>query len=234
MVSFMPVINVKHATVIYNNNVVANDDVNLRIEEGDFIFILGRNGSGKSTLLRLITRDIDPTEGAVYFDDRNMKDFTRKEMPFFRRQFGIIWQEPLLVQHKTVFENVALAMFAVGQTEEVIKMAVPAALGLVGIRKKADVYPKELSGGERFKVALARAVVNNPKILIADEPTANLDRDTAWDIVCLLDEINRLGITVVVATHAQELVNIMRKRVVTMTYGRLMGDVRKGKYGDII
>ncbi len=230
----MPALTVRNATVIYNKTIVANDNITLYIQDGDFVFLLGKTGSGKSTLLKLLTRDIDPTSGDVFFDEKNMKEIPRKQMPYFRRQYGIVWQEPQLIKERTVFENVALALFVTGQTKEVIQASVPAALGLVGIRKKADFYPHELSGGDRFKVCLARAVVNNPKILIADEPTANLDRDAAWDIMCLLNEINRLGITVVVATHAAELVNIMRKRVITMEEGRLLGDVRRGRYGDLV
>ena len=226
-------IRLEGATKRYENKAVGAEAVTLRIEQGDFLFVIGRTGAGKTTLLRLITRDFDPTEGNVYIDDENMKHISRSKMPYFRRRFGVVWRDPYLIPNKTVYENVALAMFAVRQPSNLIEISVPAALGMVGMRKKADFYPQDLSGGERFKVALARAIINGPEILVADEPTANLDRDTAWDIMCLLAEINRKGTTVIVATHAHELVKIMGKRVATMIRGRMFMDVDKKLYGKI-
>lgn len=227
----MPVIRLEGVTKRYENKALGAEAVTLRIEEGDFLFVIGRTGAGKTTLLRLITRDFDPTEGNVYIDDENMRNIPNRKMPYFRRRYGVVWRDPYLIPNKTVYENVALAMFAIRQPKAVIEQSVPMALGIVGMRKKADFYPRDLSGGERFKVALARAIINQPEILVADEPTANLDRDSAWDIMCLLEEINRRGTTVIVATHAHELVKIMGKRVATMIRGRLFVDVSKRLYG---
>ncbi len=230
----MPMIVLQDVTKVFENDTLAVDSISLGIEQGEFVFLLGKSGAGKSTLLRLIARELEPTSGDIQVDGKSMTNMKKRDIPFLRRKFGLIWQNSLLLPDRTVYDNVALAMYATEQPQKLINESVPAALSLVNMRKKADRFPHELSGGEQFKVALARAVVNNPQVLCADEPTANLDKDSAWDIMCLLDEINRCGITVIVATHAQELVTIMRKRVVTLTEGRLLGDVRKGKYGDII
>lgn len=224
----------EHVSKIFKNNMPGLRNVNLKIEKGEFVFLLGRSGAGKSTLMKLITRELEPTRGEIYVDGQRIDTIKRKDIAFLRRKMGIIKQERTLLEHKTVYENVAFALVATEQPKKVIEQSVPAALGLVGMRKKADCMPSELSGGEKFRIELARAVVNNPSILIADEPTANLDPDSAWDIMCLIDEINRCGITVIVATHAKQLVNIMKKRVVTLYHGQIIGDVKKGRYGDII
>lgn len=230
----MPVITFDKVTKVFDHGVVGVENISLRIEQGEFVFLLGKSGAGKSTFMRLLIRDLEPTNGSIFFEHQNVMELKKKELPFLRRKFGVIWQDPMLLPNRTVYDNVALAMYATEQPKELISQSVPAALGLVGMRKKWENYPNELSGGEQFKVALARAVVNNPQILIADEPTANLDKDSAWDTMYLLDEINRCGITVIVASHAKELVSIMRKRVITLTEGRILGDVKRGKYGDIV
>ena len=229
----MPMIVLKDVTKVFGNQ-TAVDRVSLEIKQGEFVFLLGKSGAGKSTLLKLIAKELEPSSGDIQIDGKSLTAMKKKEIPFLRRRFGVIWQDSFLLPDRTVYDNVSLAMYAIEQPQRLIDESVPAALSLVNMRKRADRFPHELSGGEQFKVALARAVVNNPQILCADEPTANLDKDSAWDIMCLLEEINRCGITVIVATHAQELVSIMRKRVVTLTEGRLLGDVKKGRYGDII
>lgn len=221
-------------TKTYKNNLVGVKDINLEIGQGEFLFLLGKSGAGKSTLIKLITKEINPTKGEIHIENIILGQVAQKEIPFFRRSLGIVHQEAGLLEYKTVYDNVAFAMMATEQPYELICDSVPTALGIVGLRQKAQSMPHELSGGEQFKVALARAIVNSPRILIADEPTANLDPDTAWDIMCLLDEINRKGVTVLVATHAYEMVNIMKKRVVTLYEGRIIGDVRSGKYGYLV
>lgn len=230
----MAAIAFNNVTKIYENNVIGLNNITINIQKGEFVFILGKSGAGKSTFLNLITRQIEPTSGKITVEDVNISEIPKKKVPFFRRNFGIVYQEASLLPNKNVYDNIAFAMIATEKPTSLIKKSVPIALGTVGMRKKADCYPWELSGGELFRVGLARAIVNNPSIIIADEPTANLDPDMSWDIMCLLDEFNRKGVTVLVATHAKELVNIMRKRVVTFYNGRMIGDVKNGKYGYII
>lgn len=230
----MAAITFNNVTKIYENNVIGLNNITINIQKGEFVFILGKSGSGKSTFLNLITRQIEPTSGKITVEDVNISEIPKKKVPFFRRNFGIVYQETSLLPNKNVYDNIAFAMIATEKPTSLIKKSVPIALGTVGMRKKAACYPWELSGGELFRVGLARAIVNNPSIIIADEPTANLDPDMSWDIMCLLDELNRKGVTVLVATHAKELVNIMRKRVVTFYNGKMIGDVKNGKYGYII
>lgn len=230
----MPYILLEQVTKRFDGNKIGIQNASLEIEKGEFVFFVGKSGSGKTTLIKLISRQYKPTEGVVIFEDEKLNDMPAKKIPYLRRKMGVITQETGLLETRTVYENIAFAMLATEQAPKVIQEAVPTALGMVGMRKKADRLPSEISGGERIRVALARAIVNNPQVLIADEPTANLDADSAWDIMCLLKEINHIGITVLVATHAKELVNIMKKRVVTLNQGKIIGDVKKGKYGDTI
>ncbi|MCI8342611.1 MAG: ATP-binding cassette domain-containing protein [Firmicutes bacterium] len=218
----------------YENGAVGLRGANIRIEPGEFVFILGKSGSGKSTFLNIISGEIKPSGGSVVVDGEDMAKIKRKNIPFIRRKFGIIREESLLMEDKNVFKNVELALIATQKPRETMKENVFKALGLVGMRDKAFFMPHELSGGERTKVVLARAVVTNPSIIIADEPTAGLDRDTTWDMATLFDEINRLGVTVIMATHEKEFVDILQKRVVTLYNGRIIGDVKKGKYGYLI
>lgn len=215
----MAEISFKNVVKIFENKAVGLNHFNLEIEKGEFVFLVGKSGVGKSTSLRLLTKEIEPTKGKIYVRERDLAEITRKELPYFRRSMGIVWQQTQLLPKKTVYENVAFALEVLETDKKKIAEDVPAALGLVNMNKKADRYPKELSGGECLRVALARAMVNNPSILIADEPTGNLDQDTAWDIMCLLDEANRCGITVVVATHALELARLMKKRIIVMRAG---------------
>lgn len=219
---------------IYPNSMVGLENASLEINEGEFVFIVGKTGSGKSTLLKLITAELSPTKGCLSVCNIGLNNLDRKHLPYYRRLLGIIDKEVPLLPNKTVYENLEFAMIAAEQTTKKIHESIPLALKLVGMSKKTNEYPENLSEGERIRIIMARAVVNNPKIIIADEPTANLDYDTAWDIICLFNDINKLGITIIIATHAKEFVDIMKKRVVTMRNGKIFGDVEKGKYGWII
>lgn len=221
-------------TKLFDGGKVGIQNASLQIEKGEFVFLVGRSGSGKTTLIKLISRIYQPTKGTVFVEDENLNTMPAKMVPYLRRKIGIVTQEAGLLEHKTVFENIEFAMIATEHSKEKRQTSIPAALSVVGMSAKASCFPHEISIGERMKVELARAIANNPKILIADEPTASLDPDSAWDIMCLLRDINQIGITVIVATHAKELVNIMKKRVVTLSHGKIIGDVKKGKYGDTI
>lgn len=224
----MAEISFQNVTKIYENKAVGLNNFNLEIEKGEFVFLVGKSGVGKSTSLKLLTKEIEPTQGKIYVMGQEVSQIARKELPYFRRKLGIVWQQTQLLPQKTVYENVAFALEVLEVEKEKIAQDVPAALGLVNMNKKADRYPKELSGGECLRVALARAMVNNPSILIADEPTGNLDDDSAWDIMCLLDEANRCGVTVVVATHALHLAKLMKKRIITMRAGYVTRDIPPG------
>ncbi len=228
------VISLKNVSKIYTGDIIGVKNVSFDVNDGEFIFIIGKTGSGKSTILKLITGEIKPTEGDISVYDLSLNDMGRKELPYYRRLLGIIDKNISLLDHKTVYKNLELAMIATEQSSKTISYSIPRALGLVGMTKKMHEYPSTLSEGEKFKILMARAVVNNPQIIIADEPTSNLDYDTAWDIMCLFNDINRLGITVIMATHAKEFVDIMKKRVITIRNGTVIGDVHKGKYGLII
>ncbi len=211
----------------------AVQDINLKIEQGEFVFVLGSSGAGKSTLLHLMAGDFTPTSGRVLLDNIDLATVPERKRPLIRRRYGVVWQDPKLIEDRTIFENIAITMRAAGMRRKQIYEAVPKALGIVGLRKTLDSFPYEISGGERMRIELARAIVNSPDILIVDEPTANLDNDTAWDMIQLFQEINRRGTTVVMATHAKSFVNILRKRVITLADGKIIGDVKNGRYGYI-
>lgn len=215
---------------VYANGVTALRDVSLHIGRGEFVFLVGPSGAGKSTLVRLIYREEVATRGIVLVDGLNLGRLRRRDVPFLRRQMGVVFQDFKLLPNRTAYENVAFAMFVTGHTRRQIRRRVPEVLELVGLAHKADALPSELSGGEQQRVAVARAVVNHPKILLADEPTGNLDPETAWGIMELLVEINRRGTTVVVATHAQSIVNALRRRVIRLEGGRVIGDEPQGVY----
>ncbi len=208
-------------------------DINLKIDQGEFVFVLGSSGAGKSTLLHLIAGDLVPTRGRVLLDGIDLATVPERRRPLIRLRYGLVWQEPQLIEDRTIYENIAISMRASGMRRNQIRESVPKALGIVGLRRTLDSFPHEISGGERMRVELARAIANSPDILIVDEPTANLDEDTAWDMVQLFQEINRRGTTVIMATHAKNIVNILRKRVVTLADGRIIGDVQNGRYGYI-
>ena len=203
-----------HATKRYPNGTVGLHNASFTIEKGEFVFIVGSSGSGKSTLLKLILHEEVPTEGEVYVNGFGIHQMPRSEIPYLRRGLGIVFQDFRLLPNKTVYENVSYAMQVVEAQPKDIRRQVPVALALVGLSKKAKVYPDQLSGGEQQRVALARALVNNPSVLVADEPTGNLDPNTSWEIMKLLEEINQRGTTVIVATHEKNIVDEMKKRVI--------------------
>lgn len=210
-------------------------NINFTAEQGEFIFLCGRTGSGKSTFLRLITRELTPTKGKILFDGRDIAAMQQWEVPYLRRQIGVIRQgEGLFLEGRTAAENLEFVMRATGHEEDVLRERALKALGMVGLKQKADMLPSELSIGERKRVEIARALLNSPKLILADEPTASLDGDISWDIMSLFDDINRLGVTLLIVTHDREIVNIMRRRVVTLAYGKILGDVKNGRYGDLI
>ena len=217
-----------------NTEVMGVNEITLHIEEGEFTFIVGSSGSGKSTFMKLLLKEIDPTSGEIYINSRSMTNLTPKEIPYLRRQIGVVFQDFRLLKDKTIFENVAFAMRIVGESRREIRRKVPAILAMVGLQKKAHSYPHQLSGGEQQRTAMARALINNPPILLADEPTGNLDPDTAWEIMGLLEEINNSGTTVIVATHAKDIVDLMKKRVITIKDGEIYRDVKRGGYSDEI
>jgi cell division transport system ATP-binding protein len=223
-------IDFKNVTKRYSNGTIGLQDATFKVNKGEFVFVVGPSGSGKSTLLKLILHEEAPTEGEVYVNGFAIHDMDRSEIPYLRRGLGVVFQDFRLLPNKTVYDNVSFAMQIVEAQPRDIRRQVPVALALVGLSKKARVYPHQLSGGEQQRVALARAIVNNPSILIADEPTGNLDPDTSWEIMKLLDDINQRGTTVLVATHEKSIVDEMKKRVMSLDYGRISHDVQKGYY----
>lgn len=216
----------------YPNGAVGLNPTNLSIEKGEFVFITGNSGSGKSTLLKLLLKEIEPTHGKIIINKRDITKLKHKQIPYLRRDLGIVFQDFRLLPNKTVYENVAFAMQIVGATNREIRKKVPMVLGLVGLARKARCYPNELSGGEQQRTALARAITNNCPILIADEPTGNLDPTTSWEIMNCLQDINKQGVTIVMATHEREIVNTLKKRVIEITNGEITKDIHEGGYDD--
>lgn len=223
-------IQVQNLSKLYGNGVVALSDVNLQIEKGEFVFLVGPSGAGKSTFMKLIVRRELPTNGIVYVARKNVAKLKPSEVPHFRRNIGVIFQDYKLLPNKTVYENVSFALEVIEASKRELTRQVPAVLELVGLKDKAKVFPSELSGGEQQRVSLARAIVNRPLLLLADEPTGNLDPDTSWGIMDLLLEINKRGTTIVMATHNKEIVNRMRRRVIALEGGRIARDEVKGVY----
>lgn len=216
---------------IYDNGTKALDNVNLFIDKGEFVFIVGPSGAGKSTLIKLLMREEVPSSGNIVINNFQVNRLKSREIPYLRRSMGVVFQDFRLLPNKTVYENVAFAMEIVEASRKEIRRQVPFLLGMVGLSKKAKMYPHQLSGGEQQRVSLARALANNPSLLIADEPTGNLDPDTAWDIVRLMNDINKRGTTIVMATHAKDIVNDMKKRVIALEKGVIARDQEKGVYG---
>lgn len=214
-----------------NSNTPALDGINLNIEQGEFVFLVGQSGSGKSSLLRLLLKEEKPSAGTVTVDGINVAKLPNRKVPAFRRTMGIVFQDFRLLPGKTVFDNVAFGMEVIGKSKKDIQQRIPALLDLVGLDEKAHRLPSELSGGEQQRVALARAFVNQPKLLLADEPTGNLDPSTSVGIMKLLDRINRTGTTIVMATHDVAIVDQMRKRIVQMENGKIIRDQERGMYG---
>lgn len=223
-------IRLENVTKSYSTDVTALRDVSFEIPKGEFIFLVGPSGSGKSTLLRLMNRQEVPERGSVWVAGKNINDLPESKVPFLRRSMGNIFQDYKLLLNKTVFENVAFALEVIGRPRHVIRQQVPAVLELVGLADKGDRFPHQLSGGEQQRVSIARAFVNRPLILLADEPTGNLDPGTAEGIMRLLDRINSTGTTVVMATHDTRVVNMMRRRVVQLDRGVIVRDQERGVY----
>ena len=222
----------KNVSKVYDTGTEAVHNANFKIDKGEFVFLVGSSGSGKSTLIKLILKEEEPTRGNIIINGKDTTFLKPKRVPFLRRSMGVIFQDFRLLPDKTVYENVAFAMYIVKATPRHIRRQVPMVLSLVGLSAKAKMYPNELSGGEQQRVALARALVNNPSMIIADEPTGNLDPDTAWEIMNLLNDINLRGTTVVMATHAKNIVDAMNKRVIHIDKGNIISD-RKGGYEEV-
>lgn len=223
-------IELTEVTKEYSKGVAALNGVNLKIDQGEFVFIVGDSGSGKSTLIRLLMKELEPTSGTIVVNGQNLGRLRHRKIPKYRRCLGVVYQDFRLLKDRNIYDNIAFAQRVVEQPARVIKQKVPAALSLVGLAQKYKSYPQELSGGEQQRVAIARAIVNEPAILLADEPTGNLDPTNSWEIMKLLEEANERGMTVLVVTHNQEIVNAMQKRVVTMNKGVIVSDEQKGGY----
>jgi cell division transport system ATP-binding protein len=224
------VITLQQVSKIYKGEVVALQDANVDIQKGEFVFLVGASGSGKSTFLRLVNRQETPEAGHIYVAGKDIGKLSSWKVPYLRRNIGCVFQDFKLLTNKTVYENVAFALEAIGRPRHVVKTQVPAILELVGLAKKVSNYPHELSGGEQQRVSIARAFVNRPLILLADEPTGNLDPATSVGIMRLLDRINRTGTTVLMATHDRSIVDTMRRRVIELDRGSIIRDQSRGVY----
>ena len=225
-------IELNNVTKVYGKNTVALEHVNLEVEAGEFVFLVGASGSGKSTILRLLLKELEPTAGTIFVNGTKLSAIPRRRVPRHRRNIGCVFQDFKLLPNKTVSENVAYAMEVTGQKRRSIRLKVPEILEIVGLTGKSEKYPNQLSGGEQQRVSIARAFVSQPPILIADEPTGNLDPETSVGIVQLLNRIHRIGTTVLVATHDRHMVDVMQKRVVTLEDGNIVRDRVKGAYAD--
>lgn len=219
-----------NVTKAYEKGVAALNDVSIHIEAGEFVFIVGESGSGKSTLIKLLMKELEPTEGEVVVNGRPLAGLKRKQIPKFRRNIGVVFQDFRLLKDRNVYENVAFAQRVIEKPSKQIRRRVPAMLSMVGLAEKYKSNPRQLSGGEQQRVALARALVNNPDILLADEPTGNLDPKNSWEIMRLLEEVNKAGTTVVVVTHSQDIVDKMKKRVITLSKGVVVSDRQESGY----
>ena len=226
----IPMIAMEHISKQYTEGVDALHDISIRIHKGEFVFVVGKSGSGKSTFIKLLLKELNPTGGRLFVGGRQVTELKRKQVSVYRRQIGVVFQDFRLLGKKTVYDNIAFAQQIIGVPKRQIAINVPIMLEMVDLKGKADAYPHELSGGEQQRVAIARALVNRPAILVADEPTGNLDSETAWDIMMLLQEVNKMGTTVVVVTHNNDVVDIMQKRVITLEEGHLVRDDKKGGY----
>lgn len=227
-----PIIMLENVSKSYTVGIPALDSVNLNIKKGEFVFIVGDSGSGKSTLIKLLLRELLPTSGRIFVNGTDVVRLRRRQIPKFRRQLGVVFQDFRLLKDRNVYENVAFAQRIVQKSNREIRKNVPSMLSTVGLAGKYKAKPKQLSGGEQQRVALARALVNKPEILLADEPTGNLDPKNSWEIMNLLEKINDNGTTVLVVTHNREIVNSMQKRVITMKKGVIVSDEEKGGYID--
>ena len=223
-------IQLQNVTKTYLNGAKALIDVTMRVNKGEFVFLVGPSGAGKSTLTKLLYREEVPTRGQIILNGKNVIRMRPREVPYLRRKIGMVFQDFRLLPKKTVTENVAFALEVTGASNREIKRAVPAVLDMVGLTDKAEAFPDHLSGGEQQRVCVARAIVNSPLLLIADEPTGNLDPETSWDLMKLFMAINRRGTTIIMATHAWDIVDDMKKRVIEMAGGRIVRDEEEGAY----
>ena len=224
-------ISMRNVSKCYPNGSNALENVNIEIKKGEFVFVVGPSGAGKSTFIKMIFREELPSEGSLVVNGRNVTEMTLKDVPYLRRGLGIIFQDYRLLQDKTVYENVAFAMQVVEAPRREMQKRVNTVLDLVGLKDKVKSFPTQLSGGEQQRVAIARAIVNNPMVVIADEPTGNLDPETSWEIMKIFDRINKDGTTIVMATHDKSIVDTMKKRVIAIENGRIIRDEARGVYG---
>lgn len=220
-------IEIQNVSKRYEEGNRALQNINITIDDGEFVFIMGKSGAGKSTLLKLLIKEAEPTEGRLIVNDMDLQKMPRRYVPKYRRKLGMVFQDFRLLKDRNVFENVAFALRVVGASSRTIRESVPQTLKMVGLSAKYKYLPQQLSGGEQQRVAIARALINRPEVLLADEPTGNLDRGNALEIMKLLEEINAQGTTVVVITHSHEIVEMMGKRVITLDHGRVVGDEKK-------
>ncbi len=223
-------IRMNDVTMVYDNGTRAVNKANLRVDEGEFVFLVGASGSGKTTIIKLLTAEVRPTEGRVLVNNYNVGEMKKRQIPYLRRTLGVVYQDFRLINNKTVYENVAFAMRTIGAKGKAIKERVPYVLELVGLADKAQIKPMNLSGGEQQRVAIARALVNNPRLIIADEPTGNLDPARSLELMTLFEKINELGTTVLIVTHEKGLVDEFEKRVVMIDKGEVVSDQTGGYY----
>ena len=221
-------ISLEHVSKSYAAGIPALNDVNITIDDGEFVFVVGDSGSGKSTLIKLLLKELDPSEGTISVNGHRLNKIRRRHIPKFRRNIGVVFQDFRLLEDRNVYENVAFAQRVIGESNRTIKKNVPAMLSMVGLAAKYRSFPRQLSGGEQQRVAIARALINEPNILLADEPTGNLDNNNAWETMKLLEEINEKGTTVIVVTHNMEIVKAMNKRVITINKGVVVSDEKGG------
>lgn len=220
----------KEVSVVYDKDIVGLDNVSFKIEEGEFVFLVGKTGAGKSSAIKLLTGEIKPTSGDVIVDGIVVNRLKRRKIPYLRRAQGVVFQDFRLLPNKTVYENVAFAMEITGKKKKDIQRKVPKILSLVGLSERANNYPNEISGGEQQRVSIARALVNSPSLIIADEPTGNLDVETSTEVMNLFEEINKMGTTIVMVTHSEKIVNDMQRRVIQLENGVLVRDEENGVY----
>lgn len=221
-------ISLEHVSKSYAAGIPALNDVNVTIDDGEFVFVVGDSGSGKSTLIKLLLKELEPSEGTISVNGHKLNKIRRRHIPKFRRNIGVVFQDFRLLEDRNVYENVAFAQRVIGESNRNIKKNVPAMLSMVGLAAKYRSFPRQLSGGEQQRVAIARALINEPNILLADEPTGNLDNNNAWETMKLLEEINEKGTTVIVVTHNLEIVRAMNKRVITINKGVVVSDEKGG------
>ncbi|MFD2638987.1 cell division ATP-binding protein FtsE [Piscibacillus salipiscarius] len=224
-------IQMKNVYKVYKNGVAALNGIDVSIQKGDFVYVVGPSGAGKTSFIKMMYREEVPSKGEVYINNVELGRLKKKDVPFLRRDIGVIFQDFKLLQRKSVYENVSFALEVIEENPKKIRRRVMSVLDQVGLKHKARFIPAQLSGGEQQRIAIARAIVNNPKVVIADEPTGNLDPETSWEIMRLFEDINSSGTTVIMATHSQEIVNNMKKRVIAMENGQVVRDEHRGEYG---